>query len=425
MSLTPGRTGKVGRMTPLVSTALCNGAGMAKILKKIGKATQQLYSPRSYDEQDYRVAFLLWKFGGARAARIGNKALNLPSLTTTWRHGIIPALRVSAKFPTISEVKENIRAQFPPSLFGSQDRPVGLVLLVDEIAVEQRLRHDPKYNTILGLCREHSGGYSAQFDSMDDANCLLEGFCNDGLHLASEVLTYFLVCLPMMLISHQATIIALGALTPQPRLRTAWAIMVSGTCKREPARPHANLLRTALDACQSEADITNGRVYSVASDGEAKRGLALTYLTLKRPLAENSPIYPHLGQLTFFNTLCGNDDLMADKDYKHMFKQLRNVLLHAKGVKVRNIVITASIIRQHLLDNKWPASRVASLLDPNGKQDIVLALSLLVAVWKLPSPADTDPPSTVNLAVQSTCSAKSAHFLSNHIPLLHRTSRSN
>jgi hypothetical protein len=180
-------TGKVGRMKGLVSTALQNGAGISEILKKIGKAAQQLYSPCSYDEQDYRVTFLLWKFGGAWVARIGHKALNLPSFTTTWRHAVVPGLRVSAKCPTISGVKENIHAQFPPSLLGCLDRCVGLVLLVDEIAVEQRLCHDARYNTILGLCHEHSGGFSTQSDSLDDANCLLEVFCKNMLHLASKV----------------------------------------------------------------------------------------------------------------------------------------------------------------------------------------------------------------------------------------------
>jgi hypothetical protein len=27
-----------------------------------------------------------------------------------------------------------------------------------------------------------------------------------------------------------------------------------------------------------------------------------------------------LGQIPLFNTLCGDDDLTADKDYKHVFK---------------------------------------------------------------------------------------------------------
>jgi hypothetical protein len=62
---------------------------------------------------------------------------------------------------------------------------------------------------------------------------------------------------------------AVGALTAEPCLQTARAIMISGTCKCELARAHSTVLQTALDACKSEGERLNGHVYCVASDGEA------------------------------------------------------------------------------------------------------------------------------------------------------------
>jgi hypothetical protein len=113
---------------------------------------------------------------------------------------------------------------------------------------------------------------------------------------------------------------ALGALTGQPRLYTARPILVSGTCKREDARQHAGLLKTALNTCESKSSTVHGCIYCIASDGEAKRGAALVALALVHPLASTSPIYPQLHPLPLFNTLCGKDDLTLDKDFKHILK---------------------------------------------------------------------------------------------------------
>lgn len=48
-------------------------------------------------------------------------------------------------------------------------RRVGHIRLVDEIAVEHRLRYDPANDMILGPCREHSKDYSLKFNSHDEA----------------------------------------------------------------------------------------------------------------------------------------------------------------------------------------------------------------------------------------------------------------
>jgi hypothetical protein len=179
--------GQVGRSKALVSTALRQGSSISAIVNKMRKAALQLYLPRSYEEQEYRAAFLLWKFGGARAARISHAAMNLPSLRTIQRHAQLPALQVSSRYPSQQEVAQNIRSMYSGAHTSPFQRTIGQVLLVDELAVELRLRYDAANNVILGPCREHTEGYSMEFQSMDEADLILDALRNGTIHLSSEV----------------------------------------------------------------------------------------------------------------------------------------------------------------------------------------------------------------------------------------------
>jgi hypothetical protein len=169
--------------------------------------------------------------------------------------------------------------------------------------------------------------------------------------------------------------------------------MVSGTCKRENALRHAALISTVVDACTSRAAMIPGsRLISLASDGESRRGAALAQLTQKHPLLPSSNIFPLLGTLKLFNTLVGEDDITSDKDYKHVFKRLRNLLLRDKGSMVNGTHITPSVLRWHLQADSIPAHKINYLLNPADKQDVTLVLTLLNAIWSLRPPRPTDRP---------------------------------
>jgi len=93
--------------------------------------------------------------------------------------------------------------------------------------------------------------------------------------------------------------------------------------------------------------------------------------------------------LDLFDTFVGVDDITADKDYKHVFKRLRNTILREKGSMVHGIKITRGLIHKHLSDNGLPLKHVEHVLNPTDKQDVVLAYRLLKDIWTLP-PADPD-----------------------------------
>ena len=93
--------------------------------------------------------------------------------------------------------------------------------------------------------------------------------------------------------------------------------------------------------------------------------------------------------LTFLNLLVGEDDITADKDFKHIFKRQHNLMLRNKGFIIEGFFITPSILHGQLQANGVPLHRIRSLLNPNDKQDVVLGYSLLKKIWSLPAASET------------------------------------
>lgn len=104
---------------------------------------------------------------------------------------------------------------------------------------------------------------------------------------------------------------------------------------------------TALDNTRQQGNTTY-RTVSIASDGEAKRGDALVLLTMHSTLQPSSPIYPQLYNLDLMNLLVGKDDITSDKDFKHVFKRQRNLLMRNKGIEIDGFCVTPSLLRVQL-----------------------------------------------------------------------------
>jgi hypothetical protein len=145
------------------------------------------------------------------------------------------------------------------------------------------------------------------------------------------------------------------------------------------------LLQAVVNAANSKKDVTGLCVISLASDGESCRGKALSRLMYVAPLAPSLPIYDQLVHLPLFDTFVGADDITVDKDYKHIFKQLRNALLCDKGCIVRGIKLMHGLIHKHLQDSGLSNTHINHVLDPTDKQDVVLAYNLLKDLWCLPT----------------------------------------
>ena len=95
------------------------------------------------------------------------------------------------------------------------------------------------------------------------------------------------------------------------------------------------------------------------------------------------------------NLFIGDFDLTADKDYKHVMKHLRNLLLHKMGTLVNSMHITSALLHFHLKENNVSTLRLDYLLNPHDRQNIPLCYSLLKEVWSLRDPSPSDKPSFV------------------------------
>lgn len=115
-------------------------------------------------------------------------------------------------------------------------------------------------------------------------------------------------------------------------------------------------------------------------------------LTFKRRLNPDSPIYEMLHVLPLMNMEVSDDNLTADKNYKHIFKQLRNLLLRDKGHNVHGVHIKLAILHSHFTLHDLSSTQINYLLNPNDWQDVKLAYEMLQEVWSLPdSPPDVLP----------------------------------
>ncbi|EIW82032.1 hypothetical protein CONPUDRAFT_53532, partial [Coniophora puteana RWD-64-598 SS2] len=369
------------RVGQLVKVCLKNGMLVKKMGEQLAKATQKLYSPKSFDKAEKRLAVLMLHLAGPRLVQIYHNATGSPSTSTLRRFAATHPLRASAGFPTVEEVCYNIKNTFAgegnlgltEDSASAAEEVYGYQLMIDKIKVEGRPRWDEKTNRIVGVAREDADRIGLEFCSEAEAYTLCRAVADGKVRLAVE-----------------ATVAAIGFLAGDARSHAARPILVSGTCKAEDAPTHATLIQTVIDACTREK--VPGRLYSIASDGEACRGAALVILTHKHKLPTSSPIYSYVGKLPLMNTLVGDNDITSDKDWKHVImKCVRCAILRDKGISVYGFTITPEIFSWHLCSNDLAPDQVEHLMNPNDKQDVLLAISLLKEIWELPETSSSRP----------------------------------
>jgi hypothetical protein len=203
-----------------------------------------------------------------------------------------------------------------------------------------------------------------------------------------------------LLLIPQATVAALGFLHTNKQLYSARPILISGTCKRENGHDHAALLTLLVRAINeqfnkiaTETGSCPSRVVSIASDGETRRGCALVEVAMCTTLAPSSMLYNLLEPLRFMNLLVGEDEITADKDYKHVFKRIRCKEIRLSGIAVIDQIITPSAIQAHLLSTGVVSSQhIQSTFRPDDKQDVPLAIATMQDLISLsPAPEASTP----------------------------------
>jgi hypothetical protein len=347
-------SGRVDRVASLVQAGLKQRAGIRALIQEYEHAAEKLYQPKGYTNEDIMRSIVMLRLGGTCIVEFAHRSLSLPSATTIRRNTVMPALIVSPSAPIVAEIEENLRSCFScvttisdedmNSASGSQPRIIlHQVLMLDELAIEQRIRWDDSSNRFLGTCRKHNHQLSIDFTSEKELDLLCDTINNQKVHLASE-----------------ATVAGIGVLSKIPCEYSVQPIMISGTCKRETGLHHVQMIQTVLNGIM-RLNVRNNATYCtvcIASDGEAKCGDALVILTMVSQLSPTSPIYAQLSPLRLMNHLVGPDNLMADKDYKHILKRQRNLLMRNRGVLILGFCIMPAILRLQLESNGTPSHRL-------------------------------------------------------------------
>ncbi|KAF6755550.1 hypothetical protein DFP72DRAFT_1008601 [Ephemerocybe angulata] len=371
--------GSIARVDRVIHAALKKKRGVVGILEQVALAAKGVYKVKSFTERDRMLGKLLWRLGGDRVGHIAYRALGLPSVSTMRDSSAKIPITPSAGRPTVGTVARNTLGVLDGILEVMKNQPNvrHAVLMFDELACEKRIRWNPRTNEFLGLCREHGPKVALEFGSEKDVEELFKALDKGEVHYASE-----------------ATIGALGILCNDNRLYSARPILISGDCKKETGSEHATVLQSVLDGVNSVKPTTNLRVVSIASDGEARRGSALVQMTFKNRLPETSDIYPLLSPLSLLNLHVGADDLTCDKDWKHIFKRFRNLLLRDRGIIIDGFRITPAITKTHLRTNAASAEHLNAVFNPNDLQDVKLAFDLLRDIWSLPPLPDSSDDNT-------------------------------
>ncbi|KAH9003649.1 hypothetical protein EDB86DRAFT_2826236 [Lactarius hatsudake] len=373
-------SGKIPRLDRVLRVASDRHMSVAAILDLVRKAARGLYQPKGYTEEEDLQTLLFLRLGG-----------QIPAPSTVRRRTMIPPLICSPSYPHTRDLENNLVAALDSLLPTLETRgKYHVVLMFDEIAQETRPRWCDRTNQILGWCREHTNGRCMDLNSIADAELLFQDMVDRNVHLAHEVsitVSSSPTALPNAKSRNffQATVGAISLLCKNSRFYSAKPFLISGSCKRETAEDHAKLIQTALNAIKTVNTLSNARVVSIASDGKAKRGKALVLLTFKRKLSPSSPIYPWLSACALLDLHVGDNDITCDKDWKHAAaKRPRNALLRKKGILVHGTWITPALLRSHLLEAGHKPQHVHAVLNPNDKQDVLLAYTLLRDIWSLP-----------------------------------------
>ncbi|KAF8604515.1 hypothetical protein BDV93DRAFT_440423, partial [Ceratobasidium sp. AG-I] len=240
--------------------------------------------------------------GGPRLAFAMAKAMHLPSVSTVHSRLHLPQLLPCPGSLTDSVVSANIESNFKKP--ASRMR-AGLSFMIDELALEPRLRYSIQQDAVVGLCREHAHRVSldqmstrdAPVEALLEAKSLLDkGEC----HRAKE-----------------ATMVAIARFGQSDY--NASVILASGTCKTEKAPEQARLIELVLKCWRDSpyGEALHGEIWSACTDGDAGRRLAMFQQCMSTKLSSTSYLYLLIGHLPLLNLYCGPTQITHDGDYKH------------------------------------------------------------------------------------------------------------
>ncbi|KAJ7727820.1 hypothetical protein DFH07DRAFT_970034 [Mycena maculata] len=377
-------TNDVKRVNVLLCTAIKNGTSINTITAQIIEAAQGIRSTKGFTKFEHDLSLLIYHIGGHSLIYSLNHALGLPSLRTI--NNAANFVKITLTFGLISaaEIRANIQnVILEPRALAGKNGKHGIVIMMDECAVEERCDYFPSVDKIGGLCQKHSGGIPLTLQTYKSAMTIVDALREGKVHFSKEMLV---------------VAVRFG------NEENIYPILVAPTCKMETAEDTVALYEMIISAWDDVVRETCGVIRNFATDGDPNRRRAGYLLFCQEELPTSHPLYEILSNLKGLNLCTGKDLILQTIDWRHEIKREFGVLL--SGMTVDGKIINPFFLGEtlNLLPDQDEKS-VHQLLNPNDAQNVPTALDLVDAIIQL---RDLKPPSS---NVELAATLDSTHLL--------------
>ncbi|KAG6819279.1 hypothetical protein H0H93_013480 [Arthromyces matolae] len=361
----------------LLSTQLKHKSGIKSIVTSLEHAAGEVGELHGqWTTRQLDLAYLAKALGGPKLLYALSKAEGYPSKRTLSKHRQPISICGSLKRPSNDDFEYNLVNVLGQLSISGGKGPKQL--MVDDVALDERVRWESNRDVVLGYCREHSDKFDLKPKDQYSMEVLKNARIEGDLHHAKE-----------------ATIVAIA---PVANMLHYYPIplILSGTCKAETGQQLANWISQFVEFYHNheQGEQLHGPIFSFASDGASSFRLARFLLFMKHAVEPDSPLGKILYPLDGLNCFTGPYGILGTCDFKHVIKRFATLLRRMAGIKVGDVTIMPSHVESEL-QLFMSAADASTLLDPADKQDVPKAVRLIQVLLKLDKESATKDPSIV------------------------------
>ncbi|KAJ7679989.1 hypothetical protein B0H14DRAFT_3908259 [Mycena olivaceomarginata] len=358
-------TNDVPRVNTLINTALRNGASVNTITSQIIEAVQGLRSTKGFTEFERDLSLLIYRIGGNSLLYSMNHALGLPSLRTITNSAHFVKITPTLGPISAEELRTNIqKVILEPHAAANKTKKSGVVIMMDEVAIEEHADYFPAQNKVGGLCQKHSGSIPLTLNTYKSALTIVDALRDGKVHFAKEML------------------VVAAKFPDDPNVHP---ILVAPTCKQETAKDMTDLFKIVMSVWEEVAEPSCGDIDNFASDGDGLRRKVGYKLLCTEELPAGHPLHKILSNMRGLNLCTGPRLILMTFDWRHEIKRDSTLVRQESGmcVDAGEVVNPVFLGRSLQLLPQHDEKSVHKLLNPDDPQDVPRAIDLIEALISL------------------------------------------
>ncbi|KAJ7933674.1 hypothetical protein B0H13DRAFT_2306500 [Mycena leptocephala] len=250
---------KMGDCEPLVIAIATNDVPRINALLSV----QGLRSMKGFTKFENDLSLLIYRIGGHSLIYSINHALGPPSIRTIVNSAHFVKIAPTLGPIPIDEIRKNIK------------KP-GIVLMMDECALEEATVHFPSQNQVDGLCQKYSGSIPSTLETYKSALTIVDALHEDKDHFGKEM-----------------ALVAVKFVS-EPNI---YPILAAPTCKQSTYEDMIALKNMILDAWEELAEAMCGPIKNFSTDEDGLRRKAGHKMFFKDELLPSDPLFQTLTNL--------------------------------------------------------------------------------------------------------------------------------